>query len=188
MLVRNRSTGAVITEDDFRALHPNTSFPAQLTPEILSAFDYDPVLEGAQPTGEPWQFPVADGVEQIEGLWFTKWKLGPEFASPEEEAAYIAGWQAQQAELFKNEVVLAAQKQLDDFARTRNYDGVLSAATYATSPDPVFSAEGQYCVVIRDDTWNMLYQILEEVQSGTRPPPTSVEEVLALLPVPEWPV
>ena len=29
-------------------------------------------------------------------------------------------------------VVQATQERLDDFARTRNYDGILSACTYAT--------------------------------------------------------
>ena len=29
------------------------------------------------------------------------------------------------------EIVAAAQQRLDDFARTRNYDGILSACTYA---------------------------------------------------------
>lgn len=77
MLVRNRNTGAVITQDDFRAAHPHTSFPAVITPEILDSFDHDPVMSGAQPTGEPWQHVEADGVEQVNGQWFTKFRLEP---------------------------------------------------------------------------------------------------------------
>ena len=37
------------------------------------------------------------------------------------------------AEQLYKEVVDATQRRLDDFARTRNYDGILSACTYATS-------------------------------------------------------
>jgi len=93
MLVRNRSNGAVITEGDFRRDYPNTSFPRRLSPELLDAFGFDPVLDGPQPTGEAWQHAVHDGVEEINGQWFTKWTLGPVFDTPEDEAAYIAEWQ-----------------------------------------------------------------------------------------------
>lgn len=96
MLVRNRNTTDVMTEGEFRAAHSNTSFPRVIPPELLDAFGFDPVLEGAQPTGEPWQYPVRDGVEEIEGQWFTKYVLGPTFASQEEEDSYVAEWQTQQ--------------------------------------------------------------------------------------------
>ena len=46
--------------------------------------------------------------------------------------------------------VAAVQVRLDDFARTRNYDGILSAATYATSTVSKFAAEGQCAVALRD--------------------------------------
>lgn len=78
------------------------------------------------------------------------------------------------------------QKHLDDFARTRNYDGILNAATYATSTVPKFAAEGQYAVEARDATWAKCYEILAAVEDGTRPMPT-LEELIAELPVLTWP-
>lgn len=78
------------------------------------------------------------------------------------------------------------QKHLDDFARTRNYDGILSAATYATSQVPKFKAEGQYAVEARDTTWAKCYEVLASVESGSRPMPT-LEELIAELPVLTWP-
>ena len=80
----------------------------------------------------------------------------------------------------------AIQAHLDTFARTRNYDGILSAATYATSTMPKFQAEGQYAVEARDATWAKAYAILGEVMSGVRPMPT-LEEVIAELPALSWP-
>ena len=78
------------------------------------------------------------------------------------------------------------QKHLDDFARTRNYDGILSAATYATSAVPKFKAEGQYAVEARDATWAKCYEILAAVEAGSRTMPT-LEELLAELPALVWP-
>lgn len=85
------------------------------------------------------------------------------------------------------EVTNATQTRLDTFAKTRNYDGILSACTYATSGVPKFATEGQYCVSARDATWASLYSIMAEVQAGTRPMPATVADALALLPAMEWP-
>lgn len=82
--------------------------------------------------------------------------------------------------------VSAIQAHLDNFARTRNYDGILSAVTYATSTVPKFRAEGQYAVQARDATWARGYEILDEVMRGQRPRP-GLEEVLAELPELKWP-
>jgi hypothetical protein len=82
----------------------------------------------------------------------------------------------------------AIQLRLDTFARTRNYDSILSACTYATSTVPKFAAEGQYCVEARDATWSAAYAILDEVLAGTRPMPESIADIDADLPVLAWPV
>lgn len=79
------------------------------------------------------------------------------------------------------------QDRLDDFAKTRNYDGILSAATYATSTVSKFALEGQYAVVARDATWAALYAMMEEVQTGQRAMPANYAEVESELPPLEWP-
>ena len=84
-------------------------------------------------------------------------------------------------------IVEATQARLDDFAKTRNYDGILSACTYASSAITKFQTEGQYCVDARDNTWATLYTIMGEVQAGTRPMPGSWADVEILLPVLTWP-
>ena len=85
------------------------------------------------------------------------------------------------------EYTAAVQLHLDAFAQTRNYDGILSAATYATSTVPKFLAEGQYAVEARDATWAACYSILADVQGGVMAMPT-LAELLAELPVLVWPV
>lgn len=72
MELRNRTTGAVITEDEFRRSHPQTSFPPQITAEIIDDFGYDPVLEGPQPSLiPPYQYAQRDGVVEVNRQWFT---------------------------------------------------------------------------------------------------------------------
>lgn len=81
---------------------------------------------------------------------------------------------------------MAVQKHLDTFAQTRNYDNILSAATYATSTVPKFKVEGQYAVEARDETLAKCYEVLAEVEAGTRPMPT-LDDLLIELPILEWP-
>lgn len=79
------------------------------------------------------------------------------------------------------------QKRLDDFAKTRGYDGILSACTYATSAVIKSHTEGQCCVDARDNTWSSAYAILADVEAGSRAMPT-LEDVMLELPALEWPV
>lgn len=79
----------------------------------------------------------------------------------------------------------AVQDYMDVTARTRGYDGILSACTYATSSNERFKREGQACVEWRDRVWHTCYAILADVLAGNRSAPT-IEELIAELPVLEW--
>lgn len=102
MEIRIRETGQVMLEQEFRRLHKQTSFPPQLSEQLLDSFGADVVMEGAQASGlEFWQHSQRDGVEQINGKWFTKYTAGPVFTDNEEataaeqQAAYVAQKQAE---------------------------------------------------------------------------------------------
>ena len=76
MQIRIRETGAVMYEGEFRALHPNTSFPPQIDEAILNAFGADVVFEGAQAQPTRYQTAFRDGVTQDnQGRWFTKYSV-----------------------------------------------------------------------------------------------------------------
>jgi hypothetical protein len=72
MLVRVRNTGAVMYQQEFLNTFTNTSFPAQITEEVINGLGADVVLNGAQPTPTFYQVVVQNGVEQVGGQWFTK--------------------------------------------------------------------------------------------------------------------
>ena len=96
MEIRIRNTGEVMTEITFRDTFRDRVLPAQLTQEFLDGFagGCDVVLEGAQPSApDRYGFVYRNGVEQIEGQWFTKYSIGPVFTGPDaaaDEAAYRA--------------------------------------------------------------------------------------------------
>ena len=101
MELRERATGNIITDSQFRAMHPNTSFPATID---YAKWGYDIIFEGPQATGgTPYQYSMRQGVEQIGDKWYTKYVLGPIFTdTPEataadQEAAYKARLDAEQA-------------------------------------------------------------------------------------------
>jgi hypothetical protein len=72
---RIQETGAVVTEHEFRGLHPTTSFPSVITEEMANDFGADVVFEGPQPTATKYQVVYRDGVEQVEGKWYTKYSV-----------------------------------------------------------------------------------------------------------------
>ena len=99
MEIRNRETGAVTTISQFKASYPNTSFPKQITNDILDSYGFDPVLNGTPATVEaPYGVSTRDGVEQIDGQWFTKFIAGPVFTNSAEETTYRANVDAAAAE------------------------------------------------------------------------------------------
>ena len=97
MELRIRDTGQVMTESEFRSLHPNTSFPPQLTVELLDSFGADPVLNGPQAQPTRYQVSFRDGVEEVNGQWFTK------FSVADMDADGIASLDARQADSVRAE-------------------------------------------------------------------------------------
>lgn len=165
-------------EGDIRLANPQTIFPVQFQPP-------EPLV-GVEDSPRPDFNPVTHRVEdaepqQVNGVWIRQWAV---VALPPEQVE--ANQQAARERLMAS-VVVATQARLDGFARTRNYDGILSLCTYATSSVPKFAAEGQRGVDLRDMTWARLYEIMAEVEAGARPMPTGFAEVEPLLPTLEWP-
>jgi hypothetical protein len=110
MQIRIRETGADMYESEFRAYTKANGGPSweTTTTEVLEALGADVVFEGPQATGGTvYQYSQAQGVEQVDGKWYTKYVLGPIFIDTvvdgvtttalEHETAYKAQKDAEQA-------------------------------------------------------------------------------------------
>ncbi len=180
MRIRLRATGAVMLEGEFRAYQKANGGPTwdRTTDEVLQALGADPVFEGPQASPGTYQYAYQDGVVQMaDGKWYTKWSVA------DMDAAGIAA----KNEQIKQGIISAAQARLDTFARTRFYDDIKSASDYAGCSVPKFDIEGTYCRDARALTWARLYELLAEVEAGTRPMPTGFADVESELPPLVWP-
>lgn len=117
--------------------------------------------EGDKPYGNYWlETPTRPSAQHI---WVNAaWQLDPTKLVPVFESA--------------------VQVHLDTKARLKNYDGILSACSYATSKSLTFGPEGIAFLNWRDAVWAYCYQALADAQAGKRAIPTT-EQLLAELPV-----
>ena len=141
MQIRIRETGAVMYESEFRAYTKANGGPSWdiTTTEVLTALGADAVFEGAQATGGTvYQHSQADGVEQIDGKWYTKYTLGPVFidqvvdgvttTAAQQEVAYKASKDAEQAK----SVRATRGDKLADSDWTQVADAPVDKAVWAT--------------------------------------------------------
>ena len=71
-------------------------------------------------------------------------------------------------------LIQAVQSFMDAKAREHGYDDIKSAVTYADEPSvPKFQTEGQAFRSWRSLVWAYCYQMLADVQAGTRTVPTA---------------
>lgn len=163
---------------DLRARLPDVSLPADLTNDSALPEGFVFVNPVATPSYDSTTHRVAEVTPTfVDGKWVVTYDLIPLSASELEQVALAV----------QSTVTAQAQLRMDTFARTRFYDSMLSACSYATSTVPRLKAEGQYCVEARDATWEILYGILGEVVAGTRPVPRSLADIESELPVLAWP-
>jgi len=107
---RNRTTGEVKTQGQWRAANPNMSLPRVWKQATLDALDLDPVLKSPAATTTAYQTSVRDGVVQdANGNWVENYVARDMFqdttdedgvttTKAEHEAAYQAGLDAKVAE------------------------------------------------------------------------------------------
>jgi hypothetical protein len=154
----------------------------------ISNGDFGEVELYTEPSDPPQYDLITQGVRETEPLLM-------------EERYYLQQWEiytldettidlntATEKERLKTEYMSKIQNRLDTFSKTRDYENIADACSYSTSNVPQYKLEGEYCVVIRDDTWLKFYEIIAEIDNGTRPLTTTYGDIEKELPALEWPV
>lgn len=106
---RIRSTGEVKNQGEVRKMFSTTSLPRVWNDTIHEELGIDPIFEGSQATGGTvYQYSVQQGIEEIDGKWYTKYVLGPIFSDYTDE---------------EGNTVTAAQQKTDYEARKDSEQG-----------------------------------------------------------------
>ena len=136
MQIRIRSTGQVLLQHEWEKWVAQTYAKSLsgISEEAVNRFESDIVFEGPQATGGTvYQYSQRDGVEELEGKWYTKYILGPVFTdgettAAEQEAAYKARKDAEQAASVRN----SRTEKLKDSDWTQIADSTANKAVWAT--------------------------------------------------------
>lgn len=78
------------------------------------------------------------------------------------------------------------QARLDNLARQRGYDHIVSMCSYQFSPIAKYAKEAEYGISVRDTAWASLYQTFQEIRTGLRPIPTTEPILTAMFPAVSW--
>jgi hypothetical protein len=134
MQIRIRATGQVLLQHEWEKWVAQTYAKSLsgISEEAVNRFESDIVFEGPQATGGTvYQYSQRDGVEQIDGKWYTKYILGPVFTgdtAAADEAAYKAMKDAEQAA----EVRRQRTEKLNDCDWTQIADSTADKTAWAT--------------------------------------------------------
>jgi len=117
-------TGAVMYEAEFRALIKANDGPTWdvTTAEVLESLGADVVFEGPQAQPTRYQVAFRDGVEQVEGKWYTKYSV------TDMDAEAITSKDAEQAKSVRN----SRTEKLKDSDWTQLADSTADKAAWAT--------------------------------------------------------
>lgn len=85
------------------------------------------------------------------------------------------------AEQIRAALTDAVYAHMNAAAQARGYDDIKAAVTYAEEPAvPLFQAEGRALRAWRSLVWAHCYQVLADVQAGTRAIPTAAQLIAEL--------
>ncbi len=162
---RNRTTGEVKTQGQWRSANPNTSLPRVWKAATLDALDLDAVLRSPAATVGQYQTSVRDGVEQdANGNWVEKYVARDMFSDTTDEDGVTTT---------KAEHEAAYQATLDAKTATANRtkrDGLLAETDYFALTDVTMDAAmTSYRQALRDITTHANWPNLEEADWPTKP-------------------
>ena len=161
---RNRTTGVVKTQGQWRNEFANMSLPRVWKAATLDALDLDPVLKSPAATVGAYQYSARDGVEQdANGNWVEKYVARDMFQDTTEDGVTTT----------KAEHEAAYQARLDADKATANRatrDSKLAETDFYALSDVTMSAEmTTYRQALRDITAHSNWPNLEDADWPTKP-------------------
>ena len=161
---RERTTGEVKTQGEWRAVFKNMSLPKVWNSNVCDAMNIDPVLASPAATTTAYQTSARDGVEQdSNGNWVEKYVARDMFADTTEDGVTTT----------KAEHEAAYQATLDANTATSNRstrDSKLAETDWTGMSDVTMSSEmTTYRQALRDITTHSNWPDLEDADWPTKP-------------------
>lgn len=163
------------SHSEIRQAFPNVSFPSVMSEQDIAGVG----LVSVQPTDAPTVYPLTQKAvevlpQQAGGVWVQAWQVVD--LTPEE--------QTQAAGVVLEDYADHLTAYLDQVAAWKRYDSRINCAVRAGYPGP-FQQEGTAFASWMDACNDLAYQVLAEVQAGTRLLPSKAE-FLGLMPTAPW--
>jgi hypothetical protein len=161
---RNRTTGEVKTQGQWRSANPNMSLPRTWKAATLDGLNLDAVLAAPKPTPAAYQTVVRDGVTQdANGNWVQNWDIAWMFSDTTDEDGVTTT---------KAEHETAYQASVDAGAAERNRnkrDSLLAETDWTGMSDVTMtSAMTTYRQALRDITDHSNWPNLDEADWPTK--------------------
>lgn len=166
-----------MSEQEIRNAYPNTSFANPFVPPD----DYQWVFPKPAPTYDALTQAVREiQPELINGKYQQVWEI------VDLDAETIAANQAAAQQALIAQYNAALDKHLDTTAQSKRYTDRFTCAIRAGFQGP-YQAEGLAFGQWMDTCNQLAYQMLAEIEAGTRPMFASTDEFIAALPPMVWP-
>lgn len=176
--IKNKLVKYPYTWNDLRDENPNVGFPSDIDDQVLKSFNMYRVVLTVPPLYDAYKEIAKEGVPvYASSTWTQTWDIVP--ATPEEASENMSKLEAEYTAL--------VQARLDNFAKTRGYNSINDACTYALSANAQFKLEGEYCINARDETWSFFAGIITSAKNGVGPFHSNFAKYEIMLPRLEWP-
>jgi len=169
MIIVNKTTLQVISEQEFRFLHNNISFPAVLSSAALEGTDYEYVTPTTPPVITKYQSLVLGTPYKYSGKIRVKYEV-VDNTPPIEEIL--------------KEYESAIDSLLDSKAKEFKYNNVYSMISYRGDPNPKFAQEAESMFIWRSAVWTKVNQDLTNYLSSSDTNKTipTIEDIISQLP------
>lgn len=90
-MIRDRATGEILNEGDFRRMHSSVPLPFILTQELVEPLNADLVLDAPTPITGEYEYVVVEGAYQntTDGKWYKNYVIKPVFTEFTDETGVV---------------------------------------------------------------------------------------------------